>query len=277
MTWSQHWKFDELFRRDWFGCVSQSAGLCSSTQQTRDGSHTHWHWADRGERFWLARWKFVNSRVLLFLMLQKQGQSTCPDCTGALRPGPSLTLAEGHFQLCLMWSYIFSHVYVCRVETLIRWIHCCSTTGLAISAVRPYRPADSLRPVETSSFSHLSCLWRHTVSSQTLQSHLKSDLTHLRLLSEPRFLATVAKGLFCSSVMQLQYSSARTFHKNVKEEISGLSPSEVVFIFSTLMWGCPVVQASLGPGGKCISCKGRERAPEHASVTRYRIKEVPSI
>lgn len=31
-----------------------------------------------------------------------------------------------------------------------------------------YRPADSRRFVETLSFSHLSCLWRHAVSSQAL-------------------------------------------------------------------------------------------------------------
>lgn len=158
-----------FFSTDLFPCVSQSAGLCPSTQQIHDGWRSLW--GDRGERFWLARWKFVNSRVPLFLVLQKRGQSTCPDCTGAPRPEPRSHVDRRAFSFVSELTFA-SHVCVCRVWTLIRWIHCCSTTGLAISAAtitdQRIRVGLLRRFVETLSFSHLSCLWRHAVSSQAL-------------------------------------------------------------------------------------------------------------
>lgn len=150
--------------RDLLACVSQSAGLCSSTQQIRDGWRTLW--GDRGERLWLARWKFVDSRVLLFLMLQKRGQSTCPDCTGALRPGLPWSHAGRRAFSSVSGLTFGSHVCVRRVWRLILWIHCCSTTGLVNSATTV--TGRRIPFVETLSFSHLSCLWRHAVSSQAL-------------------------------------------------------------------------------------------------------------
>lgn len=64
----------------------RESGLCPSTQQISDGWRTLW--GNSGERFCLPGWKFVNSRVPLFLVLQKRGQSTCPDSTGVAKSEP---------------------------------------------------------------------------------------------------------------------------------------------------------------------------------------------
>lgn len=87
---------------------------------------------------------------------------TALECWGPGRH--DLTLAEGHFHLSGLT--FGSHVCVCRVWRLILWIHCCSTTGLAISATTV--TGRRIPFVETLSFSHLSCFWRHAVSSQAL-------------------------------------------------------------------------------------------------------------
>lgn len=129
-------------------CVSQSAGLCPSTQQIRDGWRTLW--GDRGERLWLARWKFVDSA------LSHVTETRSIHLSWMHRTAMISHWLKGAFG---------SHVCVRRVWRRICWIHCFSSTGLAFSATST---GQWIRFVETLSFSHLWCLWRHAVSSQAL-------------------------------------------------------------------------------------------------------------
>lgn len=93
-----------------------------------------------------------------------------------------LTLAEGHFHLCL--GLHLAAMFVLRVWRLILWIHCCSTTCLAISTTTV--TGRRIPFVETLSFSHLWCLWRHAVSSQALPAspEIRSRTSALALQSQ---------------------------------------------------------------------------------------------
>lgn len=82
---------------------------------------------------------------------------------------------------------------------------------------------------------------------------LKCDLSHLRLSTAAKFLATVTKEIVLFHISATSTLLRLSAHKNVKIEKSGLRMSQTAASFAACVKHLRRRQHGLAAGGKCIS------------------------
>lgn len=193
--------------------------------QITDGKSRCWGICD--ERFWLQRWKFVNSKVQLRLQLQSKVNPLV--MTGFLW--------WGHHR----WMKTHSnsrHVSYFKISTVSP---CLPHLRIHFWGGDPRRRWTLLmchqksdRPWKVWCIPLCRAVAEACWGYWCVGIHLKCDLPHLRLSTVARYLATVTKGIVwfhSSATSTLLWLST---HKSVKIEISRLRLSEVAATFNSL-------------------------------------------